>query len=231
MSEPFDRLYAFDNLRACMMWLGIVLHSAMVYMEPSDPLSGSPQTSLLATSLFGWIHIFRMPVFFIMAGFFAMLLIDRRGLIGTLQNRALRLVVPFAVFWPILLIAINLIIMVHTQKSGVNSRGISFDIDHWIISTGHLWFPVLPHDYQSLHFTSFDPSSACCTKPYERVGVGSTKWSFTKGVGNHCFGYTERDPESILPAWDNEGRFFIRTHAQQHRLLHRLLFVWLLALP
>ena len=43
--------------------------------------------------LFGFIHSFRMPVFFVMAGFFAALLVDKRGLRGTLRNRA-------ATLWP-----------------------------------------------------------------------------------------------------------------------------------
>ena len=43
-----------------------------------------------------FIHIFRMPIFFVMAGFFAAMLYLRRGPGGLAQNRATRIVVPFA---------------------------------------------------------------------------------------------------------------------------------------
>ena len=33
-----DRLYALDNLRALMMWLGIVLHVAAIHMVNDSPL-------------------------------------------------------------------------------------------------------------------------------------------------------------------------------------------------
>lgn len=124
-----------------MMWLGIVLHTGMIYMIPADPLSGSPDTTLVATILTSWIHIFRMPLFFMMAGFFVVLLVDRRGIMRTLQNRLLRIGVPFAIFWPVLMVLVNFILLAHAQKSGRDPLGISFDFDRWMINnTGHMWF-------------------------------------------------------------------------------------------
>lgn len=123
-----------------MMWLGIVLHSAMVYMEPRNPLHGAPETSALATSLLAWIHVFRMPVFFMMAGFFIMLLLERKGASGALRNRGLRLGLPFAIFWPLLFVAINVIIMAHAVKSGADPSGVTLDRERWVVSTGHMWF-------------------------------------------------------------------------------------------
>ena len=75
-----ERLYALDNLRAAMMWLGIVLHVAVIYIAGPSPLPWRDnQTTPTADLLMAFIHAFRMPVFFILAGFFVALLIERRG--------------------------------------------------------------------------------------------------------------------------------------------------------
>lgn len=79
------RYYSLDALHGSMMMLGILLHSSIWYM--SGPLQGNPMPSDQSTSyvfdiLFYFIHSFRMPIFFIMAGFFTSLLIDKRGVKG-----------------------------------------------------------------------------------------------------------------------------------------------------
>jgi glucan biosynthesis protein C len=94
------RYHGFDALRGGMMMLGIVLHSAMFYMAappPTMPVPTDADTSYVMDLLFHFIHSFRMPVFFIMAGFFASLLVDRRGIAGTLRNRAARVLAPLLV--------------------------------------------------------------------------------------------------------------------------------------
>lgn len=134
------RIHGLDALRALMMWLGIVLHSAMIYMKPPVELHRSPETSLIATSLFGWIHIFRMPLFFMLAGFFTALLLRRKGAVSTLLHRAKRIAIPFLLFWPILYVVMNVIIEAHAKRLDPSAHGISFNVQQWITTTGHLWF-------------------------------------------------------------------------------------------
>lgn len=134
------RLHSLDALRATMMWLGIVLHSAMLYMEPGIDIHRSPETSLIATSLFGWIHIFRMPVFFMLAGFFTCMLIERKGVNATLLHRAKRIALPFVLFWPVLFVLINVTIEAHATRLDPSAPGVSFQIEDWLVTTGHLWF-------------------------------------------------------------------------------------------
>ena len=99
--QPLERLHALDNLRALMMWLGIVLHVAINHLTVDSPLPWrDPKTSPVADLLLLFIHSFRMPVFFVLAGFFVALLAERRGANGMLKNRCLRLALPFAIFWP-----------------------------------------------------------------------------------------------------------------------------------
>src|SRR5437016_3197584 len=71
------RYYGLDALRGGMMMLGIVLHSATLYIAappPHVPMVADPNTSLAMDAIFDFIHSFRMPLFFVLAGFFASLL-------------------------------------------------------------------------------------------------------------------------------------------------------------
>ena len=105
-----QRLHALDHLRAAMMWLGIVLHVCVVYMASPSPLPWhDDQSTPLADLLVAGIHAFRMPLFFILAGFFVALLVQQRGLAGMAWHRLRRLGLPFAVFWPPLLAATALL--------------------------------------------------------------------------------------------------------------------------
>jgi len=94
------RYYGLDALRGVMMMLGIVLHSAQMYLAappPTIPFPFDRNHSLFFDLLFHFIHQFRMPTFFVLAGFFAALLIEKRGLWDTWKNRAARVAAPLAV--------------------------------------------------------------------------------------------------------------------------------------
>ena len=76
------RYHALDALRAAMMFLGIYLHAVAAYTpEAGWPWKQAEQTSTLLWSL-SLIHVFRMPIFYAMAGFFTALLIARYGFRG-----------------------------------------------------------------------------------------------------------------------------------------------------
>ena len=92
------RYYGLDALRGGMMMLGIVLHAAEFYLAappPALPMPTDRNTSYVFDLLFHFIHSFRMPTFFVLAGFFASLLVDKRGIWGTYKNRAARILGPF----------------------------------------------------------------------------------------------------------------------------------------
>lgn len=108
-SPPADtgtRLHALDNLRALLMWLGIVLHVEAIYAVQRMPNAWrDDQRTLVADVVVSSIHAFRMPAFFILGGFFAALLVRSRGPDGLLRHRLMRLGLPFALFWPLLWLA------------------------------------------------------------------------------------------------------------------------------
>lgn len=110
MNEPNlndgTRLHALDGLRATMMLLGLVLHSACNYQHtPADQAWGfrDSQTSEFFSLIVSFIHVWRMPIFMFLSGFFSALLVERRGLDRFLSNRISRLGIPFTIFLPMAL--------------------------------------------------------------------------------------------------------------------------------
>lgn len=101
-----ERIHALDSLRAIMMLLGLVLHTVITYGTINygdswglkDPLS----TNLFMDYIVFVIHNFRMPVFFVVAGFFGALLFFERGPKKMFINRVARILFPLAVFIAIL---------------------------------------------------------------------------------------------------------------------------------
>ena len=91
------RYYGLDALRGGMMMLGIILHGATMYLAsppPAMPITTDPNHSHVFDFLFDFIHSFRMPTFFVLAGFFTSLLVEKRGVWGTYKNRAKRILAP-----------------------------------------------------------------------------------------------------------------------------------------
>ena len=100
-----DRIHGFDTLRSLALLLGILIHASMPYLEPSMPIwfVVDEGRSLGYTVLVMALHAFRLQTFFFLAGFFASLLIEKRGLSEFVENRIRRIVIP-------LLLAILLIV-------------------------------------------------------------------------------------------------------------------------
>lgn len=98
------RYHALDAVRAFALLLGVVFHAA----ESFGPGAGgywaisdnSPSTLL---ELFRHAsHSFRLELFFLIAGFFAHLVWQRRGVGSFVRNRIGRILVPLAIGWTIL---------------------------------------------------------------------------------------------------------------------------------
>ncbi len=144
------RFHDLDSLRAAMMLLGIVFHAAwffipVYYGHTLSDVSGSWGFSYF----FGWVHQFRMQTFFLIAGFFACLLIQKRGTWSFAKNRMLRIVFPFLLgmltLWPLM--------KLQYLRGGLISGRILSDeplmTQYWNIMTNinwkaewliHLWF-------------------------------------------------------------------------------------------
>lgn len=99
------RYHELDCLRGCMMMLGLVLHAAVAYMRTSvGDLWGyhDAHTHVAFDALVAFLHVFRVPVFFLLAGFFAALLYAQGGAAIMIRNRVQRVMVPLVIGWVVL---------------------------------------------------------------------------------------------------------------------------------
>ena len=99
-----ERFHYMDNLRAVALILGIIYHASLAYSPFMANLwfTADQNNNAIFDILGHWLHLFRMPVFFIIAGFFAYLLIENKGLKSFLKHRTKRVLLPFIVFFPLL---------------------------------------------------------------------------------------------------------------------------------
>ena len=91
---PDPRRHDLDALRAAAMLLGIVLHAGLSFTPFPWPVQDTRQSGFYGL-LFAAIHGFRMPVFFLLSGFFTAMLWRRRGLKSLLSHRLRRVFLPF----------------------------------------------------------------------------------------------------------------------------------------
>ena len=141
------RVHALDNLRAAMMWLGVVLHVAVNHIAGPEILPFKDRdVSVLADWILSFIHTFRMPVFFVLAGFLAAMMVDTRGYAQMARNRVRRIALPFAVFWPIVFVSIVALVFAFRHMMSTGSFGITMaDAPPRIpgrpaLNTMHMWF-------------------------------------------------------------------------------------------
>jgi len=145
--EPAGRYASLDGLRGLMMLLGVYLHAGIAYSEHGSwPWKDGTTTAVFDISL-GLIHVFRMPVFYVLAGFFAALLLERWGCTGFIRNRAVRILVPFAAGWLVLfpLVASLAVAAASLQDGGSGLAAAlrvftSLDILRRRPDPMHLWF-------------------------------------------------------------------------------------------
>ena len=110
VADSTERMHALDGLRGTMMLLGLVLHGACSYMVIGLGKVWPYQDAALSGSadfLVSFIHVFRMPIFFVLAGLFAAMLYSKRGAAGLLENRVKRIGIPFAIALLLLFPATN----------------------------------------------------------------------------------------------------------------------------
>ncbi len=136
------RLYGFDSLRAFMLLLGVFFHAALpfVQFEISDywPYQHE-KTALFMDGLAAWLHLFRIPIFFIIAGFFAGLVLEKRGVRSFIVKKIKRIAWPFFLFW-VLMTPLVVAAFIYLSD-GTTNRLIDNTIQEWLhFNTIHYWF-------------------------------------------------------------------------------------------
>ena len=149
MSDTPMRHHALDRLRASMMLLGVVFHAAVNYcaLPVGEYFFKDDSTSLVFDIGVYFIHCFRMPIFFVMSGFFGALVYERRGETGFVANRTKRILIPFAVAWAVVFPACTLIVLCGFHKIEYGTLGVDPSLmrkySHEgvpFITTTYLWF-------------------------------------------------------------------------------------------
>lgn len=134
-ATPNPRNLNLDHLRVVMLLLGVPLHGALPFLPGGGWLVEAERTSVLLQGLSDVIHAFRMPVFFLLSGLFAVGAIRKAGRLGWLARRW-RLLLPPLLFG---FLAINplqdWLIGLYEADHGSDAVRTS--------ATYHLWFLVV----------------------------------------------------------------------------------------
>ncbi|WP_154222035.1 acyltransferase family protein [Marinicella rhabdoformis] len=107
-----ERLHYMDNLRALAMLVGVVFHASLAFGPLMQNIwftaSGNYHWGF---DVFNWFsHLFRMPLFFLIAGYFALMLLKKHGVLGFLKHRSMRILLPLLLFLPLLFWLVGLTI-------------------------------------------------------------------------------------------------------------------------
>lgn len=90
------RLAGFDAMRAFCVILGVILHASLGYLVHYVSEWPHLKQHNLTFDCLAWvIHMFRVPVFYFIAGFFAYQLWTRYSYTQFIRNRCNRIVIPF----------------------------------------------------------------------------------------------------------------------------------------
>lgn len=144
------RVHYMDNLRAFAIILGVLFHAALAYSPSLNQLwmTADPNNSVVVDFLAFFSHSFRMPLFFVIAGFFAAMLVDKRGVGKMLKNRAMRIALPFVIFLPLIIASFAVLIGWSIEGVEQKSPMLGFiammsqvpDAPPPPLTTTHLWF-------------------------------------------------------------------------------------------
>jgi peptidoglycan/LPS O-acetylase OafA/YrhL len=121
-----ERRHDLDALRAIAMLLGIVLHAALAFAPIPWTVNDSQQSEFFGV-LFAAIHGFRMPLFFLVSGFFTAMLWRKRGLGGLIKQRLKRIVLPLVIGCLTIVPAMWAVSILASQPAAETPRANYFD--------------------------------------------------------------------------------------------------------
>ena len=98
---PRERLHGLDAVRGIALLPGPVVHASMSWLPGAQYfwVTHDASPNVLAGLLFYVPHMFRMLLFFLVAGVFARLACERLGTLAFVRDRARRIAIPLASLW------------------------------------------------------------------------------------------------------------------------------------
>lgn len=103
-----ERLHGLDALRGLALLLGLVVHASMAFMPGAKAfwIAHDPDPSAWIGLGFYIPHMFRMVLFFLLAGFFGRLACERLGTGGFIRDRGRRVTLVLLAGWPLVMTGI-----------------------------------------------------------------------------------------------------------------------------
>lgn len=108
ISSATDRLHGLDAIRGFALLLGVVVHASMSFLPGAQFfwVAHDNDPNALLGLAFYVPHMFRMLLFFLLAGFFGRMGCERLGANGFAKDRWKRIGVPLLAGWPLVFAAI-----------------------------------------------------------------------------------------------------------------------------
>lgn len=146
------RYGGLDALRGLAVIGGVLLHSCVAYMPTRMPNLLWPvydaAPSVVCDWIFWWLHCFRLPLFFLISGFFSEMMCQARGADAFMKHRLQRIGIPYYVLL-VTLMPLTMVIWIcglfisdRCTLDQVFSLTTPFDPevqDHYF-GPAHLWF-------------------------------------------------------------------------------------------
>lgn len=141
-----ERLHGLDALRGIALLLGLVVHSSMAFLPGAQYfwIAHDPAPSQALGLAFYVPHMFRMLLFFMLAGFFGRLALNRLGTHAFLKDRGKRITTVLLAGWPLAIISITAVAIAGAMLNNAGSLpaqappGPKFTPDDFPLT--HLWF-------------------------------------------------------------------------------------------
>jgi len=141
-----ERWHGLDAIRAFALLLGVCLHASMSFLPGAQYfwVAHDTQPSAALGLLFYVPHMFRMILFFLLAGFFARMGLERLGLRRFARDRWWRIATPLLAGWPLAFAAIVAVLAwgAMLANGGVMPKqappGPAFTPESFPLT--HLWF-------------------------------------------------------------------------------------------
>ncbi|MCG8649216.1 MAG: acyltransferase family protein [Pirellulales bacterium] len=215
-TASIPRRHDLDALRAIAMLLGIALHGVLSYMPlPAGawPVQDVRQSESFGT-LMSVIHGFRMPLFFLISGFFTAMLWRKRGLGSLLMHRFKRIFLPLLIGMFTIVPAVWVTSIWAASSAGQADKGVSSE---------NLWLAARKGDLaqvQTLLGGGADPDQSDAVYGMTAVSMAAVQgheelveWMITAGAG-----VNSRNRDGGTPL--HEAAFFGRSDTAQVLLQH-----------
>ncbi len=138
------RLHGLDAVRGLAFLATVTFHAALSFLPGPQIWVTRDTPDMGIADVFMVSHMSHMLIFFVLAGFFARMTIERRGALPFVKDRLLRITLPAIVFWPFILAGViatfvgGAIVMHGAGGTSMPPPPTGFSLGAFPLT--HLWF-------------------------------------------------------------------------------------------